>query len=143
MKKLMLLICCAMAVAIAGCEDDNANQGHEQRLVDQTQVKSRLVPFEDVDTAVHSEAMTAMATIAQRVNFMAAQTSDKQALYRSLAGPLNASKCEKLGISESDLQGSFYKASDYTIVIVGNEMTISAAEIGSRGRVEQQKYRVP
>jgi hypothetical protein len=142
MRNLMLLTACVVALAIASCGDDTT--GNQTRFVDQQKVPCNpIVPIRHADEAVQTEAMMAMSKISRQVNFAAATAADKAALYRSLSGSLDAAKLAKIGLSESDLKGSYYKASDYSIVIVGNQMTISAAQIGTRGRVEPQTFRVP
>ena len=140
MKRLLIVLTCALC--LAACGDDSA-AGNGKRIVEQDRLDNPIVPLEHVDSAVQTEAMVAMSKISQRVNLTAATSGDKAALYRSLSGKLDATKLAKIGLSESDLKGTYYKASDYSIVIVGNQMTISAAQIGTRGRVEPQTFRVP
>lgn len=139
MKRLLILLTCALCVA--ACGDDAPD--NRPRIVEQDRLDNPIVPIQHVDSAVQTEAMMAMSMIAQRVNLAAATSGDKSALYRSLSGKLDSGKLAKIGLSESDLKGTYYKASDYSIVIVGNQMTISAAQIGSRGRIEPQVFRVP
>lgn len=139
MKRLLILLTCALCVA--ACGDDAPD--NRPRIVEQDRLDNPIVPIKHVDSAVQTEAMMAMSMIAQRVNLAAATSGDKSALYRSLSGKLDSGKLAKIGLSESDLKGTYYKASDYSIVIVGNQMTISAAQIGSRGRIEPQVFRVP
>jgi hypothetical protein len=144
MKKLMLLMCIAACiVATAGCEDDNTGGGNGKRYVEQDRLDNPLVDTGSVDKAVHTEAMGHMRLIARQVKFTVAKGANPKTLYPSISGTLNASKLAKIGMTPSQLTGSFYKPSDYSIVIIGKQMTISAAQIKSRGRVEPQKFPVP
>lgn len=141
MRRLLAVLVCM--VSLAGCDDGSAS-ANNPRLVDQDRLDNPIVPIEHVDKAVQTEAIQRMRIIADRVKLTAATDPDnKQALYRSLSGSLDSTKLAKIGLTESDLKGQYYKASDYSVVIVGNELTIHAAQIGSRGRVEPQKFRIP
>jgi hypothetical protein len=135
---LMMLAC----LAPSGCEDDTSanNRG---RIVEQDRLDNPLVDTDAVDSAVQTEAVTAMGVIARQVKLKASIEGDRAAFYRSISGKLNAAKCAKLGMTEDLLRGTYYKASDYSLVISGGKLTIHAAEIGSRGRVEPRSYDVP
>lgn len=143
MNKLLMIGCVTLAL-MGGCSDDNSAAENGKTFVDQDRLDNPIVNTRAVDKAVQTEAMTHMNLIAQRVKLTVASTGgDKQALYRSISGKLNESKLSKIGLSESDLKGNYYTAAHYSVVIVGNQMTITAADIGSRGRVEPQSFRVP
>lgn len=143
MRKALCILGCVVALAVAGCGDDDA-AGNQTRFVDQRQAPDNpIIPIRSADEAVQTEAIGHMNLIYQRVKFSAATSGDAAGLYRSISGKLDGAKLAKIGLSEADLQGSYYKASDYTVAIVGKEMTISAAQIGTRGRVEPQTFRVP
>jgi hypothetical protein len=138
--RMLAAVVCVLTLAACGEDDPAANQG---RIVTQDRLDNPLVDTGSVDLAVQTEAMGHMRTIADRIKLKAATSGDPAALFRSLAGQLNSTTLGKIGLSESDLTGSFYKASDYTIVIVDKTLTITAAQIGSRGRVEPQKFKLP
>jgi hypothetical protein len=131
-----------LVLLLAACGEDAAND-NRGRIVTQDRLDNPLVPIEHVDSAVQTEAMTHMRLIAQQVKLKASLSSDKAAFYRSISGTLNATTLGKLGMSEANLKGSFYQASDYSLVVVGNKLTITAAQIGSRGRVEPQSFTMP
>lgn len=136
-------ICCSLFLLFAGCGDDDAAGQNSTRFVDQDRLDNPIVDTKAVDEAVHTEAMTHMNLISRQVNLTVAKGADKASLYRAISGTLNASKLAKIGLTESQVKGNYYKASDYSVVIVGNQMTISASQLGTRGRVEPQKFRVP
>ena len=138
----MLIALCGIALALTACTEDTP-QNNRPRFVEQDRLQNPIVDTEPVDQAVHTEAMTAMRTIANQVKLKATTSSDKAAFYRSISGKLDATKLGKLGLSAGTLNGSYYKASDYSLAIIGNTLTISAANIGSRGRVEPQSFQVP
>ena len=146
MKPLTIAICLLSLIvcfALTGCEDQFGNGDNRGRIVEQDRLDNPLVDITPVDSAVQTEAVTAMGTIAQQVKLKASLSSDRTAFYRSISGKLNADKCSKLGLTEDTLQGTYYKASDYSLVITGRKLTIHADEIGSRGRVEPRSYDVP
>ena len=138
--RIALVLCVALVLAACG-EDDAAK--NETRFVDQDRIHSPFVDTESVDMAVHTEALTHMGLIHRQVKFKASTSGDPAALYRSIVGRVNGTTLGKIGLSESDLQGSFYRASDYTIAISGKTMTISAAQLESRGRVDPQEFKLP
>ena len=142
-QMLLAMFCGSVVLSVAGCGDDNAAGQNSTRFVDQDRLDNPIVDTKAVDEAVQTEAMTHMNLISRQVNLTVAKGADKAVLYRAISGTLNASKLSKIGLSESLLKGNYYKASDYSVVIVGNQMTISAAQLGTRGRVEPQKFRVP
>jgi hypothetical protein len=138
MKRVLL----CLPLLLAACSQEE-NAGNQPRIVDQDALQSPYVPIEATDQAVQTEAIRVMGLIARQVHLKASTSSDKAALYRSISGTPDAGKLAKLGMTEAELKTSYYVASDYAIAIVGNEMTISAAKPGTRGRVEPQKFRVP
>ncbi|MCB9895639.1 MAG: hypothetical protein H6839_14425 [Planctomycetes bacterium] len=146
MKPLMFALCLLLTgacVLLTACEDEFGNGANRGRIVEQDRLDNPLVDITPVDSAVQTEAVTAMGTIAQQVKLKASFASDRAAFYRSISGKLDAAKCSKLGITEDTLKGTYYQASDYSLVISGRKLTIHAAEVGSRGRVEPRSYDVP
>ncbi|MBZ0137679.1 MAG: hypothetical protein K8I27_15040 [Planctomycetes bacterium] len=142
MKKL-IVICALALLIIASCEDSTNQQ--PVRFVDQTRICSPdAIPLGAPDKAVQTEAMTHMNLLYRQITLKAQMAPDKQAFYRSLAGTLDATKLGKLGLTENEFKGTYYtKASDYSLSIVGNQLTITAAQIGSRGRVDPQTFKLP
>jgi hypothetical protein len=138
MRMLALVLC---VLVLAACGDDTAK--NDVRFVEQDRLDNPIVPLQHVDKAVQTEAMTRMSLIHQQVKLTVASGADPASLYSSIVGTLNATKLAKIGLTESDLKGNYYKASDFSIVIVGKTMTISAAESGTRGRVEPQSFKLP
>ena len=137
-----LLCLCALALTFAACGEDTPVD-NRPRFVEQDRLDNPIVPLEHVDASVQTEAISAMRTIADRIKIKALTATDKAAFYRSMSGTLNSTKLAQIGITEAQLQGSFYKASDYSLSIVGNQLTITAAQIGTRGRVEPQTFTLP
>jgi hypothetical protein len=137
----MLMMLLVITCLVAACGDDSGAEN--RRLVEQDRLDNPLVPLEHVDSAVQTEAVAAMSTINRQVNLKAASGGNKQAFYNSIQGRLNSASLKALGLTETSLTGSFYVATDYSISISGNQMTITAAEKGTRGRVEPQTFRVP
>jgi hypothetical protein len=141
MRWTALLIC---VLALAACGEDTAND-NRGRIVTQDRLDNPLVPVEHVDSAVQTEAQQVMSMIAGQVKLKASlvQGAERTAFYRAISGRLNASSLAKLGLTEAELKTSFYQASDYSLVIVGKQLTISAGEPGTRGRVEPMNFPVP
>jgi hypothetical protein len=138
MRIAALLLC---VFALAACGDDTPK--NDVRFVDQDRLDNPIVPLQHVDEAVQTEAMTRMNLIHQQVKLTVASGADPATLYSSIIGSMNATKLAKIGLTESDLKGNYYKAGDFSIVIVGKTMTISAAESGTRGRVEPKSFKLP
>jgi hypothetical protein len=138
MRIALLLVCVFM---LAACGDDTAK--NDVRFVDQDRIDNPIVPLQHVDKAVQTEAMAGMSRIYQQVKLTVASGADPATLYKSIVGTMNATKLAKIGLTESDLKSNYYVASDYSIVIVGKTMTISAADSGTRGRVEPKSFKLP
>lgn len=138
MSKLILL--CVCALMIAACEDRTGSTN--KRFVDQQRVDTAIPAIRNVDEAVHTEAMTHMNTIYRQMTAKAIAAPDKQAFYNSMNGKLDATKLSKLGMTEAELTGKFYLPSDYTLSVSGSKLTISAAQKGTRGRVEPQTFQL-
>lgn len=133
-------ILCALALVLAAC--GNESESANTRFVDQKTFDTPIPALRAPDQAVQTEAMGHMNTIYRQVAAKAIAAPDKQAFYQSLNGTLDAGKLAKLGLTEASLTGSYYRPSDYTLSISGNTLTISAAQTGTRGRVDPQTFQL-
>jgi hypothetical protein len=116
-----------LLVAACGSEADN------RREIEKDARQHDYAPVSAIDDAVRVEATTAAATIYQRIQLTAVRESNTGAFYSSMNGGVNASKLAKIGITESELKGRYYVATDYTISISGNKLVITASKPGTRG----------
>ncbi len=131
---------CVLLLALTACGKGNEDNTRE---VDKRERGGGAVPTGSIDEAVRTEAHTHMYTIHQQVKIQAMRESDPSSFYQSIAGQLDGSKLQRMGVTEAQLTGRYYRPSDYTISIDGNTMTIQAAQRGTRGRVEPQQFRLP
>lgn len=120
----------AIALLIAACGDEPVD---DRREVEKPARQHDFAPMYAIDEALRTEAMAMFATLNRQIMLAATRQGDRAAFYRSLEGPLTAAKLETIGMTESNLKGTHYVASDYAISIAGNEMTITAAKPGTRG----------
>jgi hypothetical protein len=118
-----------LALLLAACGGDADNR----REIEKDARHHEYAPVGAIDEAVRVEATTAAATIYQRIQLTAVREGNAGAFYSSLNGGVNAGKLAKLGISESELKGRYYVASDYTLSISGNKLVITASKPGTRG----------
>lgn len=96
----------------------------------------------NVDESRRTEAQAAAGVIHRQVRYAAVKAGNPKGLYDSLQGHLDAGKLAKIGMSESDLQGSNYVASDYKLSFYGKKMTIEAVKPGQAGYTAGE-YDVP
>jgi hypothetical protein len=118
-----------LALLIAACGGDADNR----REIEKDARHHDYAPVGAIDDAVRVEATTAAATLRSRIQLAGAKQGNAGAFYASLNGAVNANTLSKIGISESELKGRYYVASDYTISISGNKLVITASKPGTRG----------
>ncbi|MCC7508270.1 MAG: hypothetical protein IT464_02710 [Planctomycetes bacterium] len=126
---------------VAACGDNTADN---TRTVEQHQSTDPYL--RNVDEARRTEATTASHAIWQRVRISAisvqAKGGDMKSFYASLNGQLNAAKLAKIGITEAELRGTHYVATDYKISCYGKKMTVEAVKPNTKGYVSQE-YDIP
>ncbi len=136
---LMLLVTLPM---LAGCGDNKP--ADNTRTVEQHQGTDPYL--RNVDEARRTEATTASHAIWQRVRISAisvqAKGGDMKSFYASLNGQLNAAKLAKIGVTEAELRGTHYVATDYKISCYGKKMTVEAVKPNTKGYVSQE-YDIP
>lgn len=130
-----------MPLVATGCGDNTADN---TRTVEQHQSTDPYL--RNVDEARRTEATTASHAIWQRVRISAisvqAKGGDLKSFYSSLNGQLNATKLAKIGITEAELRGTHYVATDYKISCYGKKMTVEAVKPNTKGYVSQE-YDIP
>ncbi|MBK8208355.1 MAG: hypothetical protein IPK87_16390 [Planctomycetes bacterium] len=135
---MLVLVTLPMAT---GCGDNTADN---TRTVEQHQSTDPYL--RNVDEARRTEATTASHAIWQRVRISAisvqAKGGDMKSFYSSLNGQLNATKLAKIGITEAELRGTHYVATDYKISCYGKKMTVEAVKPNTKGYVSQE-YDIP
>jgi hypothetical protein len=129
----------ALLFGLIGCD---SSEPDNRREIDKPARHHEYVPIRNVDEALQTEAVVAFAAIYRQIKLATVRTADTAALYQSLNGQLNAAKLGKIGMSERDLAGTHYTATDYNISIEGKAMTITAAKPGTRGYTSEQ-YLLP
>lgn len=123
----------AALVLAAGCEpttlQDNRREIHKEER------KDGLVPMRALDEALQTEGQRAERAIFGQLQMLYTKSysNDINRFSREMSGPLNASKLQKLGITEDQLKGQYYKASDYNLSFKGKEVTITASYPNTRG----------
>lgn len=120
----------ALALMLTACGSET--EPEPQREVEKRERHHDLAPMYAIDEALRTEAMAMFATLNRQITLAAAR-GDSAALYRALEGRLDATKLEMISMNEAQLKGTHYQASDYTINIAGNQMTITASKPGTRG----------
>jgi hypothetical protein len=134
----MLLIALLLALFPAACgggEEDN------RRFVERPTVEAPGVPLRHVDEAVQTEAVIgSMRTISQQLKLKLATdySGDFGRLSRDFSGAMDGGKLAKLGLTEQQLTGSFYRPSDFNLSFSGRSVTITALSPGQRGYTQQE-----
>lgn len=129
-----------LVLVLAACGNGESDNTRE---VDRRERGSGAVPTQAIDAAVRTEAMTHMSTLNRQIRAKAAAETNRDEFYKAISGRLDAPTLERIGMTESQLTGRYYRPGDYTIRIEGRTMTIEAAREGTRGRVEPQEFRLP
>lgn len=132
MKKIALALAATIMLA-TGCEpttlEDNTREIHKGERQDGT-----IAPMRALDEAVQTEGLTHENAIFKQLQMVLIKNGgDINKLSSEMSGPLNATKLQKLGISEGELKGQYYKASDYVLKFNGKTVTITASYPGTRG----------
>lgn len=127
-----------LLMLLAGC--GGANEAPDNtRVVDRPALHSDIAPVYAVDEAVRSEAMVAARTLMGQMQAALIRTygGDTAKLAADVQGQLTPAKLQKLGISEGELAGKHYRASDYQISFAGKQVTIEAGAAGTRGHIRE------
>lgn len=133
---LFSLTCC-----LTGC--DSENTAPPGRLIDTPQTAPSSLPMEGVDGAVRTEAVANYGRLHTQLKYALARNGgDISKLAADVGGALNATKLGKLGMGATDLDGQFYRASDYTLTFSGNSVTIKAGGPGTRGDVPAETFKL-
>ena len=74
-----MLFLCALALTLAACGEDTPVD-NRPRFVEQDRLDNPVVPLEHVDTTVHTEAISAMRIIADRIKIKALTATDSPPL---------------------------------------------------------------
>lgn len=132
MKNCALLVVLCL-LALPACEpttlQDNTREIHKTERQDGT-----MAPMRALDEAVQTEGMTHENAIFKQLQMLLIKNGgDINKLSSEMSGPLNATKLQKLGITEAELKGQYYKASDYVLSFNGKQVTITASYPGTRG----------
>lgn len=136
MKWLILL--CVCALLIAGCEDSTGRTN--KRFVEQQRFDTPIPALDKPEQAVQTEAVIgSMRSISQQLKLKLASTyaGDFNRLSTDFSGRMDATKLSKLGMTEAQLTGSFYKPTDFSLSFSGRNVTITAMSPGQRGYTQQ------
>lgn len=132
MKKTLVAL--ALGAALAACGDnaapDNTREIHKDIRPDSG------IPFQALDQALQQEGVIAARAIVGRLKYWLL-THDKAKLASEFGGAMTPAKLAKLGITEAELKGTYYIATDYTLSFSGSTVTISASKAGTRGYVSE------
>jgi hypothetical protein len=126
----------AAILMLASCGGGD-NTVDNRREVEKEQRNHAFAPTSAMDQALQTEGTVGAATIHGRLRALMVRGADAASLARDFSGTLDATKLAKLGTSESELNGKFYLASDYSLAFSGDSVTITASKPGTRGYVSE------
>lgn len=121
-------------IALAGCEPI-AQEGGNTREIHKEGFQDGIAPMKALDEALQTEGQQAERAIFGQLQALLIKSynGDANKLAADMSGALNDTKLKKLGMEASQLQGRYYKATDYVLKFSGKDVTITASYPGTRG----------
>ncbi len=133
-----LMLAALGCALLAGCQPDDPDAN--KREIHKCAASDGILPLRSIDEAIQTEGVqAARAIFGQCQNkLIAVYSGDADKLARDVGGQMDANKLRILGITEPELKGQHFLATDYVLTFSGKTLKITASKPGTRGYVSEE-----